>query len=146
MVYSTGWRRAIPLESARHRLDVFSGHLATALRELHITEQAGALSGVLAECCRAYLGPMERAFLAGGAVQACDAGFQADLIRALEYDQAARKLRQEDRAAYELERQECAEHWAKRLKTADGLIPKYGQVEWLNDELARCRSYCRLYQ
>ena len=56
----------------RHRLDLFSGHLATALRELHVTEHAGALSGVMAECCLAYLGPCERAFIAAVGLQAVD--------------------------------------------------------------------------
>ena len=65
----------MPLESAtegHHRLDLFSGHLATALHELHVTEQPGALSGVMAECCRAYLGPCERAFIAAVGLQAID--------------------------------------------------------------------------
>lgn len=77
----------MPLESAtesRHRLDVFSGHLATALRELHVTEQAGALSGVMAECCMAYLGPIERAFLLAVGAQAADPEDRAALLTALD--------------------------------------------------------------
>jgi hypothetical protein len=60
------------ITDSRHRLDVFSGHVATALRELHVTERPGALSGVLARCFLAYLGPIERLMLLAAAAQAAD--------------------------------------------------------------------------
>ena len=102
----------MPLESAtegRHRLDLFSGHLATALHELHVTEQPGALSGVLAECCYAYLGPCERAFLAAATVQACDFEFQACIVEALTLDEIRRGWERREWERHVWQRQKCLE-------------------------------------
>jgi len=77
----------MPLESAtedRHRLDLFSEHLATALRELHVTDHPGALSVVMARCCRAYLGPIERSFMLAVGAQAAEPGDLELLHRCLD--------------------------------------------------------------
>ena len=102
----------MPLEAAtapHHRFDQFSEHLATALRELHVTEHAGALSGVMAECCLAYLGPMERAFLAAATVQACDAEFQACIVEALSLDEIRRGWGRQEWERHEWQRQKCVQ-------------------------------------
>ena len=75
---------AMHLESAPeapHRLDVFTGHVATALRELHVTPHPGALSGVLAQCCLKYLGKAEREFMLGVFVQAAEPAAQERVWR-----------------------------------------------------------------
>ena len=77
----------MPLErptDAPHRLDLFSGHVATALRELHVTKHPGALSVVMAQCCLTYLGPVERGFMLAFAAQAASPGDLKLLFRCLD--------------------------------------------------------------
>ena len=66
------------------RLSTVLGFTSLALSELRSTTTAGALSVVLAECWRAYLGPMERAFLMTAAAHAVDSDDLKELGSALE--------------------------------------------------------------
>jgi len=95
---------------SRHRLDVFSEHVATALRELRVTRHPGALSGALAECFIAHLGTNERALLAAAAVQAADAEFRADIHSAIE------PVPRCTLTAKQIARSKSADRWGKALR------------------------------
>ena len=139
----------MPLErptEGTHSLDDFAGHLTAALRELRTADSPGAMSGVMALCCRAYLGPAQCGFIAAIGLQASSAEFCDDMIRALEYDRRARKQSEKNQVIHEWEQKRDAEHWAKRLENAESHFAEYGHTDWHKEELARCRSYSRLYR
>ena len=80
------------------------GFTRLALRELRSTTAAGALSGVLAEFWRAYLGPMERAFLMGAAAQAVDPDVCDEMGLILNNERMAKLQRLADIEAEEIAR------------------------------------------
>ena len=122
------------------RIENVLTHTDFCLAQLRDTQNPGALSDNLARNWRGELGPIERAFLAAVALQASPAGFRGEMIQALEYDRHARKLKREDRALYEVEKEMSAKYWAKRLKAAEDNETFYGHTVWLKEELTRCRQ------
>ena len=86
------------------RLSTVLGFTSLALSELRSTTTAGALSVVLAECWRVYLGPIERAFLMTAAAHAVEPDVCDKMGQILNNERMAKLQRLADIEAEEIAR------------------------------------------